>query len=123
MTRKRGGNYAATPEIEAALGDIFNVGIGGSELGFAECDHAQFAILADAILGLGGVVSLWRDAGSGALCLSVRVGDKRRSWDFDTAEQWNAHTPALAKQFAAANAKYQRNGTGPSAGKRTAGKG
>lgn len=112
MTRRKGTMPSVSDDVLEALAELFDGGRGGIQLGVGQLELNTFAALADPVLGLGGVVSLWRDNSSGALCLAVRVGEKRRSWDFDTAEQFAAVVPVIAKQFAAAYAKSQHTGKG-----------
>lgn len=77
-----------------------------SETGSVECDTYSdvdpntLVRLVGAVTGSGFMVTCWHDTVNSRFCLSVRGGNDKRSYNFDTAEQFQMTAEHLIGIFA-----------------------
>lgn len=98
-TRKRGTNAQDTTEninLNLLLSDTAS----GDTLGFNTVSPSRLLRLTTAVTGLGGMVTYWVDSANSRLCVSMRIGSEKRSYNTDTAEQFNQLIEQLTNKLA-----------------------
>jgi hypothetical protein len=110
MTRRK-GSEPTNPEVQPDILDqLFASGDSGLDFDWGGLDWGAFAAIAEAVTGMGGMVTLYRKHGSGSIVCSVRLADKRGAWEFDNSDQWNAILPSIGDRYRLAYGRWlERN--------------
>lgn len=99
MTRKKNAKTTIHEEAAPALAELLADGDDSQRFDFDGVDWSQLGRLIASAAGMGAMVSAWVGSANGRFCLSLRAGDRKRSYDFDTAEEVNVWVPMLLKKL------------------------
>jgi hypothetical protein len=106
MTRRKHEQIGIDEHAAQALSELFVDTDHLEYFDFDVVELAPFGHILTAVTAMGGMVTVFsRDDGNG-IVISIRVSDKRKSYTFESTEQWDVLIEQLAYPWKVALGKY-----------------
>lgn len=100
MTRRKSTNGATPPEDATTFAELVGLTTNHEYNPFDGIDHAALARLVEWVGRGGGLVSMGCADDGNAIYCSVRLGEQRKSFQFDQAQVFNDWAAKVADQWA-----------------------
>lgn len=89
MTARRKTNVNPDEQSVPSLADLLSEGDSASLDSFGDTDPNTLQRLTYVVTALGGMVTYWYDSPNRRMCLSMRLGAEKKSYQVDTAVQFD----------------------------------
>ena len=99
MTRRKNAKTIPDSRPEEALPELFADSDNGQRVGFHDIDWVAFGRLASLVVDRGAFIGLYHGAGDNVICLSVSLGEKRRRYEAEDADQFDQIVNGLSIKF------------------------
>lgn len=90
MTTRRKTTNASTNPDAPSLSDLLQGSGSAERVSYCDVDPNTLRRVIYAVSELGGMVTCWVDSNNSRISVSLRVGSEKRSYDFESGEQFNA---------------------------------
>jgi predicted amidohydrolase YtcJ len=97
MTRKKTYETTVSQEASAAMAQLLADGNNGEQFDFTNVDYAAIGRLVSECCRHGLLVSCYNSSSDHAFCISIRAGERKRSYQHYTANELNVSVGVLMK--------------------------
>ena len=99
MTRRKDAKTGTKPNVEEALQELFADSDNTVHFDFSSIEYAPFGRILTAITAMGGMVSVYSGDGGNGVVLSLRVGERKKRYEFADTEEWNAFIEQISNPW------------------------
>lgn len=107
MTRSTRGKANSLPNDAPSISELLQDTDGSDGDSYGDVDPNTLQRLIYTITGIGAMATTWYDSTNGRICLSVRSGNDKRSYQWETSEQFEMGAEAIISKLTPALRKRQ----------------
>lgn len=106
MSRSKNAKAGFDPTVSEALSEYFVDGDNVDKFDGGLIEYASFGRILSAVASMGGSISFYSRDGSNGIKLFVRIGERSRSYTFDSEDEWNELIESVANPWLLAHRKF-----------------
>lgn len=99
MTRSTRGKTNQLPDNTPSLSELLQDTNFSDSDSYGDVDPNTLQRLVYTVTGIGAMATFWYDSVNGRLCLSVRSGNDKRSYQWETTEQFQMGAEAIISKL------------------------